>query len=66
MTLQNITENYLNPVDMLGIQIIKYGNIDLYNEIFQNGKFFVSDDTIYNREYYIQTFSERNFNEQGK
>ena len=58
--------NYLNPVDMLGIQIIKFGNIDLYNEIYQQGKFFVSDDTVFNKEYYIESLSEEKFNENGK
>ena len=66
LTIQRITENYLNPVDMLGIQIIKFGNIDLYNEIYQHGKFFVSDDTVFNKEYYIESLSEEKFNENGK
>lgn len=66
MTIQRITGNYLNPVDMLGIQIIKFGNIDLYNDIYQNGVFFVSDDTIFNRKYYMESYSEKRFNENGK
>lgn len=66
LTIQRITGNYLNPVDMLGIQIIKFGNIDLYNEIYQQGKFFVSDDTVFNKEYYIESLSEEKFNENGK
>ena len=66
LTIQRIMGNYLNPVDMLGIQIIKFGNIDLYNEIYQQGKFFVSDDTVFNKEYYIESLSEEKFNENGK
>ena len=66
LTIQRITGNYLNPVDMLGIQIIKFGNMDLYNEIYRYGSFFVSDDTIFNMKYYMESYSEETFNENGQ
>lgn len=45
--------NYLNNVDMLFIEIIALKNLDLWNEININGKFYISEDRfIYNKYIY--------------
>lgn len=58
--------NYLNKKDLFIIQYIRLYNLDLYNKIHRNRKFFISEDRSLNQESYFSTFNKKEFNVQAK
>lgn len=60
------TKNYLNKKDLLILEYIKMFNFPLYKVIFDNRKYFISQDIIYDNQLYKVIFEKEKFNIEGR
>lgn len=59
-------ENSLYKRDLLGVEIIRFIQPELYYKINQNKAFFISHDRIINRHIYYESMDKKKFNSDGK
>lgn len=59
-------KNSLYKRDLLGIEIIRFLQPELYFEINENKVFFISHDTIINRQIHYESMNRTKFNADGK
>lgn len=57
---------YLNKRDLLVIEYIHFSNYELYKSIYQNKKYYISFDNIYDEQIYINTFNREKFELKAK
>src|SRR5699024_7835813 len=60
------TKNYLHKKDLLILEYIKMFNFPLYKVIFDNRKYFISQDIIYDNQLYKVIFEKEKFNIEGR
>jgi len=61
-----ITKSNLSLRDKMIIEYIRMNNYDLYNAIYNNRKYFISQDTWYEEALYLTSVSMGDFNKKGK
>ena len=59
-------ENSLYKRDLLGVEIIRFIQPELYYKINENRAFFISHDRIINRHIYYESMDKKKFNSDGK
>lgn len=64
-TTLNIDSNLYKP-DLLSLEIVRFFNNDLYEEIHRNPEYYVSADYIMDINLYRNTFNRERFNTDGK
>ncbi|MCT6925905.1 P-loop NTPase fold protein [Metasolibacillus sp.] len=57
--------NYLDTRDFLSIEYIRLNNIQLYNTIYKNRKYFISHDQMVDKEVYRSVIDRATFNISG-
>jgi energy-coupling factor transporter ATP-binding protein EcfA2 len=56
----------LSKRDKLIIEYIRMNNYELYRTIYNNRKYFVSEDTMYDKDLWETAFSREEFNQEAK
>lgn len=59
-------ENYLYRRDLLGLEVIRFIQPELYFEIQKNRAFFISQDRMADRHLYYERIDSKKFNSDGK
>ena len=59
-------ENNLYKRDLLGLEVIRFIQPELYLEINENKAFFISHDRIVNKQIYYESVDRKEFNSKGK
>lgn len=59
-------DNFLYKNDLLGLEIIRFLQPELYTQISENKAFFVSHDRIIDQNLYFEWFDNEKFNSDGK
>ena len=60
------SKEYLNVRDVILLEVIKINNLELYEEIWRNKKYFISHDTHLKEETYILNLDMKKFNNEAK
>ena len=58
--------SYLSRRDLLTIEYIKMKNFTLYQTIYKNGRYFISEGKMYNVETYLTTFQKEQHEKEAK
>lgn len=56
----------LSKRDKIVIEYIRMNNYDLYKSIYNNRQYFISEDTMYDTDLWVSSFSMEKFNQEGK
>ena len=56
----------LSKRDKIVIEYIRMNNYDLYQSIYNNRQYFISEDTMYDSDLWAASFSSEKFNQEGK
>lgn len=59
-------DNYLYKPDLLALEVIKFFNIEMYEEIYKNRTYFINCDCQYDIEVYKNSFNTDEFNKNAK
>lgn len=59
-------ENNLYKKDLLGLEVIRFIQPELYFEIIENKTFFISHDRIVNKQLHYENIDKKKFNSNGK
>lgn len=59
-------ENNLYKRDLLGLEVIRFIQPELYFAINENKAFFISHDRIVDKQIYYESFDKKKFNSDGK
>ncbi len=59
-------ENSLYKRDLLGVEVIRFIQPELYYKINENKAFFISHDRIINRHIYYESMDKKKFNSDGR
>ncbi len=59
-------DNYLYKPDLLALEVIKFFDIEMYEEIYKNRSYFINYDYQYDFDVYKESFNTDAFNKKAK